>query len=167
MGLRDASAPFSGQRQLCGAASGARGLAAGRSTSREPNRDANTASRDSLRETSSERRGTSRDAGAASRRPVRDAETALSRAAARLLLLGVRFYQIMLAPLMFSACKFYPSCSHYAAEAIERHGAWHGLRLAAGRLLRCRPFTQGGHDPVPDVLESDVLEDDSMRRAHE
>jgi uncharacterized protein len=86
----------------------------------------------------------------------------VSRAAARLLLLGVRFYQLMLAPIMFSACKFYPSCSHYAAEAIERHGAWHGLRLAARRLLRCRPFTQGGYDPVPDVLESDVLEDDSI-----
>jgi uncharacterized protein len=69
----------------------------------------------------------------------------------RLLLLGVRFYQVMLAPIMISACKFYPSCSHYAAEAIERHGARHGLRLTIARLWRCRPFTQGGHDPVPDV----------------
>jgi uncharacterized protein len=83
----------------------------------------------------------------------------LSRAGALLLLLGIRFYQVMLAPLMFSACKFYPSCSHYAAEAIERHGAWRGLRLAAGRLWRCRPFTQGGHDPVPDVLEEDSVDE--------
>jgi putative membrane protein insertion efficiency factor len=52
---------------------------------------------------------------------------------------------------MISACKFYPSCSHYAAEAIERHGARRGLLLAAARLWRCRPFTRGGHDPVPDV----------------
>ena len=140
MGFRDASAPFSAQRQFCGAASGAGGLAAGRSASRDSVRDAGNASR---------------DAGISSRRPFRDAPPALSRAAARLLLFGVRFYQVMLAPLMFSACKFYPSCSHYAVEAIERHGAWQGLRLAAGRLLRCRPFTQGGHDPVPDVLEDE------------
>jgi putative membrane protein insertion efficiency factor len=74
--------------------------------------------------------------------------------AARLSLLGVRFYQAVLAPIMIgSACKFYPSCSHYAAEAIERHGARRGLRLAAARLWRCRPFTQGGYDPVPDVEE--------------
>jgi putative membrane protein insertion efficiency factor len=71
----------------------------------------------------------------------------------RLLLLGVRLYQVMLSPIMISACKFYPSCSHYAAEAIERHGARRGLRLAAARLWRCRPFTTGGHDPVPEVDE--------------
>jgi uncharacterized protein len=60
----------------------------------------------------------------------------------------------MLAPIMMiSACKFYPSCSHYAAEAIERHGARHGSRLAIARLWRCRPFTAGGHDPVPDLYE--------------
>jgi putative membrane protein insertion efficiency factor len=70
-----------------------------------------------------------------------------------LLILGIRFYQAMLAPIMISACKFYPSCSHYAAEAIERHGARRGLRLAVARLWRCRPFTHGGHDPVPDVDE--------------
>jgi putative membrane protein insertion efficiency factor len=70
-----------------------------------------------------------------------------------LLLAGIRFYQAALAPFMISACKFYPSCSHYAAEAIQRHGARRGLRLAAARLWRCRPFTRGGHDPVPDVEE--------------
>jgi len=75
-----------------------------------------------------------------------------------LLLLGVRFYQVMLAPLMFSICKFYPSCSHYAAEAIERHGARRGLRLAAGRLWRCRPFTPGGYDPVPDREDDSIHE---------
>jgi putative membrane protein insertion efficiency factor len=74
----------------------------------------------------------------------------VSRAAVWALLLGVRFYQVVLAPLMFSACKFYPSCSHYAAEAIARHGARRGLRLAANRLWRCRPFTPGGYDPVPE-----------------
>jgi uncharacterized protein len=73
-----------------------------------------------------------------------------------LLLACVRCYQVVFSPLMFSACKFYPSCSHYACEAIARHGARRGLRLAAGRLWRCRPFTQGGCDPVPE-LEDDVI----------
>ena len=68
-----------------------------------------------------------------------------------LLLAGIRFYQATLAPLMPFGCKFYPTCSHYAAEAIARHGARRGLLLAAERLLRCRPFTRGGHDPVPDL----------------
>lgn len=83
----------------------------------------------------------------------RGTSAAISRIAVRLLLLGIRFYQVMLAPIMISVCKFYPSCSHYAAEAIERHGARRGLRLAIARLWRCRPFTHGGHDPVPDVDE--------------
>ena len=76
-----------------------------------------------------------------------------SRAAAWLLLTGIRFYQAVFAPAMPVGCKFYPSCSHYAAEAIARHGAGHGVWLAAARLWRCRPFTQGGFDPVPDVVE--------------
>ena len=67
-----------------------------------------------------------------------------------LLLAGIRFYQAVFAPLMPVGCKFYPSCSHYAAEAIARHGAARGVRLAAARLWRCRPFTQGGFDPVPE-----------------
>jgi putative membrane protein insertion efficiency factor len=67
------------------------------------------------------------------------------------LLFGIRVYQAALAPLMPYGCKFEPSCSRYAAEAIAKHGAWRGSRLAIGRLLRCRPFTRGGHDPVPDL----------------
>jgi ribonuclease P protein component/putative membrane protein insertion efficiency factor len=61
-------------------------------------------------------------------------------------------------PLAFSMCKFYPSCSHYATEAISRHGARRGLRLAAARLWRCRPGTQGGYDPVPDCGDDFVVE---------
>jgi hypothetical protein len=68
------------------------------------------------------------------------------------LLLFVRFYQIFLSPFFGGACKFYPSCSRYGYEAIARHGAWRGSVLAAKRLLRCRPFTKGGFDPVPDEL---------------
>jgi putative membrane protein insertion efficiency factor len=67
---------------------------------------------------------------------------------------GIRFYQVILAPLMPSACKFYPTCSNYASEAIARHGVRRGLGLAARRLWRCRPFTQGGVDLVPEQEES-------------
>lgn len=72
------------------------------------------------------------------------------------LLLFVRFYQIFLSPFFGGACKFYPSCSKYGYEAIARHGARRGSVLAMKRLLRCRPFTKGGHDPVPDLVEMDV-----------
>jgi len=60
---------------------------------------------------------------------------------------------LLLAPFVGGACKFYPSCSNYAYEAVARHGARRGSVLAAKRLLRCRPFTQGGFDPVPDEIQ--------------
>jgi len=59
---------------------------------------------------------------------------------------------LLLAPFVGGACKFYPSCSNYAYEAVARHGARRGSVLAIKRLLRCRPFTQGGFDPVPEEL---------------
>jgi putative membrane protein insertion efficiency factor len=68
-----------------------------------------------------------------------------------LLLAGIRFYQAFLSPLVFSACKFHPSCSRYAYEAVERHGVRRGIGLALKRLWRCRPFAAGGYDPVPDA----------------
>jgi putative membrane protein insertion efficiency factor len=74
----------------------------------------------------------------------------MRRIPARFLLVGIRVYQVALAPLMPYGCKFEPSCSRYAAEAIAKHGALRGSRLAIGRILRCRPFTRGGHDPVPE-----------------
>ncbi len=64
-------------------------------------------------------------------------------------LLFLRAYQSFLSPVFSGACRFYPSCSAYAVEAVERHGARQGLWLAMKRLLRCRPFHVGGHDPVP------------------
>ena len=67
-----------------------------------------------------------------------------------LLLAFVQFYRIFLSPFLGGACKFYPSCSQYAQEAIALHGAKHGSWLALKRLGRCRPFTKGGFDPVPD-----------------
>lgn len=65
------------------------------------------------------------------------------------LVLFVRAYQMFLSPLLPAACRYYPSCSHYAIEALERHGAWRGSLLAMRRLARCHPFRPGGYDPVP------------------
>jgi uncharacterized protein len=72
------------------------------------------------------------------------------------LLAFVRFYKIFFSPFLGGACKFYPSCSNYAQEAIELHGARRGGWLALKRLGRCRPFTKGGFDPVPDAEELDA-----------
>jgi hypothetical protein len=74
--------------------------------------------------------------------------------AARTLLFAVRVYQTFFSALMPSACKFYPSCSHYAAEAVQIHGARRGSWLALRRILRCHPFTRGGVDLVPDAADS-------------
>jgi uncharacterized protein len=68
---------------------------------------------------------------------------------ARLLRACVRAYQWCLAPLLPRACRFHPSCSEYADEALARHGGWRGSWLAARRLCRCGPWHPGGHDPVP------------------
>ena len=73
-----------------------------------------------------------------------------------ILLALVSFYRIFLSHFFGGACKFYPSCSKYAQEAIARHGARRGVVLALKRLGRCRPFTKGGFDPVPDTEESKV-----------
>jgi putative membrane protein insertion efficiency factor len=72
---------------------------------------------------------------------------------ARVLLFLVRVYQAFFSALMPSACKFYPSCSHYAADAVRIHGARRGSWLALRRVLRCHPFTRGGVDLVPDTEE--------------
>ena len=73
----------------------------------------------------------------------------VSRALARLLIFWVRVWQMALSPFLGSSCRFHPSCSAYAAEALERHGAWRGAGLTARRLSRCHPFHEGGLDPVP------------------
>src|SRR5258708_12931911 len=69
------------------------------------------------------------------------------------LLFAVRLYQAFFSVLMPSACKFYPSCSHYAVEAVRIHGARRGSWLALRRLSRCHPFTPGGVDLVPDTSQ--------------
>ncbi len=67
----------------------------------------------------------------------------------RIGLLLIRAYQLLLAPFSGGACRFEPSCSAYAAEALQRHGAARGTWLALRRLSRCHPFTKPGFDPVP------------------
>ena len=70
-------------------------------------------------------------------------------AAAWVLRVLIRVYQRAVSPLLPAACRFYPSCSAYAATALERYGAVKGSYLAARRLLRCHPLCEGGVDPVP------------------
>lgn len=67
----------------------------------------------------------------------------------QLLLKALMLYRYAVSPWMAPHCRFHPSCSEYAREAIERHGALHGGGLAARRLLRCHPWHPGGLDPVP------------------
>jgi uncharacterized protein len=67
------------------------------------------------------------------------------------LVLLVRLYQRLISPLLPPACRFYPSCSAYAVQALERHGAARGSWLTVRRLCRCHPFHPGGIDPVPEL----------------
>ena len=69
--------------------------------------------------------------------------------ASRLLLFLVEVYRVLLSPLLGGHCRYWPSCSVYAEEAVRKHGAARGMALAAKRLLRCHPFHRGGIDPVP------------------
>jgi putative membrane protein insertion efficiency factor len=68
---------------------------------------------------------------------------------ARILLWLIRGYQIALSPFFGQQCRFHPTCSKYAYLAIEKHGALRGSYLAVKRLLKCHPWHDGGHDPIP------------------
>ncbi len=73
-----------------------------------------------------------------------------NRDVGRLLVVGaIRTYQRWISPLLPPSCRYTPSCSEYAAEAVERHGLARGGWLAVQRILRCHPFHRGGYDPVP------------------
>ncbi|HRD64579.1 MAG TPA: membrane protein insertion efficiency factor YidD [Candidatus Competibacter sp.] len=67
----------------------------------------------------------------------------------------IRAYQLFLSPLLGNHCRFYPSCSQYAREAIERYGVTRGVWLAIRRVLRCHPWHPGGVDPVPEPSPKD------------
>ncbi|HSH44387.1 MAG TPA: membrane protein insertion efficiency factor YidD [Longimicrobiales bacterium] len=69
---------------------------------------------------------------------------------ARILVMLIGFYRRAVSPMLPPSCRYTPTCSAYAEEAIRRHGAWRGSGLAARRLLRCHPWGGSGYDPVPD-----------------
>ena len=74
---------------------------------------------------------------------------AVGRVVRSALVLVVRGYQVAISPMLPPSCRYYPTCSQYAVEALERHGALRGSWLALRRILRCHPFRPGGYDPVP------------------
>ena len=74
----------------------------------------------------------------------------MKRIITTVLTLPVRLYQRLISPLLPRRCKYEPTCSAYAVEAVRSFGPGRGLVLAAWRLLRCNPFSHGGHDPVSD-----------------
>ena len=90
--------------------------------------------------------------------------------AARALALLILGYQRLISPLLPPSCRFYPSCSAYALEAVQVHGALRGTWLAARRLGRCHPFHPGGLDPVPPrrrgLPDTDAAGDTAADRAH-
>ena len=81
---------------------------------------------------------------------LRRALDLLAQLPQRLLVWLVKGYRLLLKPWLGNACRFEPTCSAYALQALERHGAAAGATLAAGRLLRCHPWCEGGCDPVPE-----------------
>ena len=74
----------------------------------------------------------------------------------RLLVTIVRFYQLTLSAVLGNRCRFYPSCSQYTIEAIQKFGPVKGVVMGSRRILRCQPFCEGGFDPVPDTSPSDL-----------
>jgi putative membrane protein insertion efficiency factor len=72
----------------------------------------------------------------------------LAKAGRTVVVLPIRAYQRLLSPIVGERCKYYPSCSEYAAQAITKFGILRGLVLAGWRVLRCNPFSHGGYDPV-------------------
>ena len=67
----------------------------------------------------------------------------------------IRAYQMMIRPFLIGSCKFHPTCSEYAIEALQTHGLFRGSRLAFTRVLRCHPFSPGHIDPVPSSANKD------------
>lgn len=68
----------------------------------------------------------------------------------RILIGFIKLYQKVISPLTPPSCRFYPTCSHYGIEAVEKHGALKGSWLAVRRISKCHPFHEGGFDPVPE-----------------
>lgn len=83
---------------------------------------------------------------------------------ARILALPVKAYRTVLSPLLGPACRFYPTCSDYALQALQRHGAAKGLWLALGRISRCHPWGGSGLDPVPGTPDWDRVNSTEFSR---
>lgn len=79
-----------------------------------------------------------------------------------LLIALVKVYQYTLSPLLGARCKYYPSCSNYAIGALREHGAFRGSLMAAWRVLRCNPFSDGGFDPVPPRRDHERCDHDHV-----
>lgn len=73
----------------------------------------------------------------------------MANMAKRSVIFLINIYKKFISPMLPRSCKFYPTCSSYAVEAVEKHGAVKGVFLAVWRILRCNPFSRGGYDPVP------------------
>ena len=71
-----------------------------------------------------------------------------------LIIVTLRSYKRWVSPVLPSACRYYPTCSEYMMQAVERHGALRGVALGVRRLLRCHPFHAGGYDPVRESVEN-------------
>ncbi len=82
--------------------------------------------------------------------------------AKKILIAIIKFYRKYLSPLKWTKCPYYPTCSAYGLEAVEKYGALKGGALAAWRILRCNPFSKGGYDPVPDFT-SEMREKEGFR----
>ena len=78
------------------------------------------------------------------------------------LILIIYVYRYTLSPLIGNQCRFYPTCSHYAEEAVRKHGAWRGSIMAVRRLFRCHPWHEGGYDPVPEERQAGKLTERSF-----
>ena len=105
--------------------------------------------RDSGQDMAGRRREEVRSSTPSSERPVPSRVSRVGALLAWPLIALVRVYQLFVSPLLPPSCRYTPSCSAYAVEALQRHGALRGSWLAARRIARCHPFRPGGYDPVP------------------
>lgn len=97
----------------------------------------------------------------------RDPKTSVVRLPAALLIGAVRLYRVTLSGWLAGHCRFYPSCSAYAEEALRVHGALRGSAMAIWRVLRCNPFGAGGLDPVSRPIGRDIRHDLAYEFAYE
>lgn len=80
----------------------------------------------------------------------------------KIVIMAIRTYQMGISPFLGARCRFYPSCSDYAIQAISVYGILRGGRLALRRLLRCHPFCQGGYDPIPSCVSIENIKEHEL-----